>query len=550
MNVIVFNIFFILHLFIGRGFFLFLRKVFKINLKIENIGISSFSIYPIVSIFLIGNLNFIFNFFFPVDSLLYLYLFFALCLVIFNFTEKVIFSYKSQPLVILLISSILSISSFGMRLHYDAGLYHLTNQLWIKENRVIFGIVNVHNRLAFSSIQEYISSSYWLDGNFLLLHFINVLFFIFLFNFLFENIFINKNFHFLKASSICIVFLGFLDNFGFNGGGNGHVAVQTVGKADANFAIIFLITSLLIINSLIINKYTLNNLLLFSYLALFCLQLRLTGALMTFLLSIYLANVIKINQLSIYKILKKSKLLLTVFSLWLLKNIFLSGCLIFPVSITCYKKLSWYTNELLILSIQQSKGFYRALSFEKGFSIWYQDWINTGFNKQISINLFFSLIALFIVMRLLSVKNPRGFKINILFYLFLLLNFILWITNSPGVRFAYGFIMLISVSTVLNRKLRIDNKILNYILLFIFIGDIFLFPRLYSYKEFLNNYQNLTVIEVPVKNISFEKKEWGYQPVSGDQCWDNKECTPSKDIKPPLIKNGYYFFIPELGKKN
>ena len=41
-----------------------------------------------------------------------------------------------------------------------------------------------------------------------------------------------------------------MDNFGVNGGGNGFVAIQTIGKPDSNFAVIYFITSLLILNEL------------------------------------------------------------------------------------------------------------------------------------------------------------------------------------------------------------------------------------------------------------------------------------------------------------
>ena len=48
-----------------------------------------------------------------------------------------------------------------------------------------------------------------------------------------------------------LLLFGILDNFGFNGGRNGFLYIEGVGKQDLAFAVVFLISNLLIINSII-----------------------------------------------------------------------------------------------------------------------------------------------------------------------------------------------------------------------------------------------------------------------------------------------------------
>ena len=46
------------------------------------------------------------------------------------------------------------------------------------------------------------------------------------------------------------------------------------------------------------------------------------------------------------------------FSLWILKNIFISGCAIYPISFTCNNNLSWYSdNSNFIISAKNLSQF-------------------------------------------------------------------------------------------------------------------------------------------------------------------------------------------------
>jgi len=537
MTVIVFNLFYLVHMLIGRGLVLFLKNKLKFKVEFNNLQISEFNIYPIVAIFLFGNLSFIANFFVPVLDIIPYLIGIAIFFIIYNLKEKVTFQYPLQPIVTIIISSILSISTFGMRLHYDMGLYHLVNQTWIRENKIVFGIQNLHNRLGFSSIQEYISSIYWYGGNYVFLHFLNLIFFVFFFIYLYETIFIYKS-KFLQNSSIIILLYCFMDNFGVNGGGNGFVAIQTIGKSDSSFAVIYFITSLLILNELKNKNFSYSMLSIFLYMTFFAIQFRVSGVVLLVLIFFYFFNDKNINFLNIFK---TNKTLLSISFLWLIKNIIISGCAFFPIKYTCVTSLNWYSKELVDLSVEQSRGFYKAIDF-KNLQDWFSIWLNTGFNRQITYNFLISILLIFLIRLFITIKNIDNQKISLSFFIFLILGVLLWLTNSPGLRFAYALYMLCFIPLSFNREIRGDVKYLKVFILMLFSISILLFPRLYSYQHFLNNYSELTSVNIPVDSVEVNQLNWGVSPINGDQCWNYKECSSSNKGIQPLIKYDYYFF--------
>ena len=161
--------------FSGRSLMILFSKSF-LNKKSDDIEIQGIDIqifYPLIGMFLMGNYLNLLNIFQPLKSnLSYLFL-----LILFvNFYEKVnvnkfrTFSYVSLLYLVLLVSS------YDINFHYDAGLYHLNNQLWLLESNAIKGFSNIYAAFGVSSIHEYISAFLWIDTTFISLHFINLIF--------------------------------------------------------------------------------------------------------------------------------------------------------------------------------------------------------------------------------------------------------------------------------------------------------------------------------------------------------------------------------------
>ena len=95
-----------------------------------------------------------------------------------------------------------------------------------------------------SSIFDYIASSFWIGNNYGFIQLLNLnRYSKFFFNFLYFNITSNKKI--MTQFSLIIILVGLLDNLGFDGGRNGFLFIQEIGKFDNVFSIIFLISTII-----------------------------------------------------------------------------------------------------------------------------------------------------------------------------------------------------------------------------------------------------------------------------------------------------------------
>ena len=276
-NILFFNFLY----FIGRGFFILLNTfVLKKDYK-SFFGLKKELYYVLFSIFIIGNLSFFLNFFIPLQNNIVLFL--VSIFLIFNFQKKFYIKAKKDIIIQnILLPGILGFSSYDIGFHYDAGLYHLNNQNWIVNEKIIFGLSNIYSPFGFSSLNEYILSSFWIGNNFMYLHFLNLAFLSLFFAFLYNFIFVSE-IRFYKYGAIFVILYGFLDNFGLNGGRNGFLNIQGVGKVDNNFSIIFFLSSifcLYIIKSKDISK---TDFIIINFFVLFLIQLKVYGVIILFL---------------------------------------------------------------------------------------------------------------------------------------------------------------------------------------------------------------------------------------------------------------------------
>ena len=195
MKLVLFLGYFTYLTFFSRGIIVILNKNLKISFPLDEdtlFGVKIFYFYPLISLFLLGNISFIFNFFFPSNILIILFL---SPILFANFFKKIQIKFDAIELLILgvsLFACFIGVQNLGF--HYDAGLYHLNSQNFINNQKIIIGHVNLFFQYGFSSIMEYLSSIHWIADNLILLSFIQVPFFILFFNIIytFWNIF-DKN---------------------------------------------------------------------------------------------------------------------------------------------------------------------------------------------------------------------------------------------------------------------------------------------------------------------------------------------------------------------
>ena len=511
-----FLIFFSLIYFHGRGiYYIFYnneKKVFLIPINL---------FYPLISLFFVGNLTVIFNFFLP--SINIFFQFILLIPFIFNlksFIKLKVSLYKFIQFVLL--PSILGLSSLTVGLSYDAGSYQLSNQLWIREENIPIGLFNLNFRYGYSSIIEYISANFWLENNFILLHFVNIIFItvfiILLFHFLIET----RN-HLYKRIAIFILIFGFLDNFGLDGGRNGFLDIEAVTKQDTPFAILFLLAHVFLIELIKKNKASSFELTFISLLILFTIQMRVFGVLILILL-FYVVLKLNIFSIKTFTFFIPSIFLGTVFSV---KNIFISGCIFFPIEFLCFETLPWYTKGEAALETKSLNNFHIGYNFESNIYLWFQEWLTKPINKTVFYNFCLSLIVVVVFKKLVYKKKATVKDKNIIFlYFYLFVLFISWVLSAPGIRFGLGIFLLIIFYQAINpSKSLIRLKILEnrtVLILGLLLTTAFI-PRLDNYKYLINDPFNEVVLEPAYPEYTVNNN-YGVSPLNGELCWLNRNC--------------------------
>ena len=534
-TILLFLIFYFFSFFYGRGFI----KLFKISsYTIFNIPIQLF--YPIVGLFFIGNLSVLLNFFVelsnPLAQLFLISLFFL------NLTKsgKTI-KINNKFVQLIMIPGILAISSIGVGLAGDAGLYHLNHQEWLRSSKVVFGLVNAHFRFGFSSISEWIGANFWLNENLILLHFLNLIYIVFFFQVTFHYIFNDKEAMYKKAF-IGILVVGFLDNFGFNGGKNGFIEIEAVTKSDSVVAVLFFLTTIFIFEISKKSSISRDELFILSLLSLLTFQYRIFGALIIFF---YFFMMVRKKYLQLC--IRSSALQVTFLLLWIVKNFINTACLFYPIKASCFDVPFSPTKnvsvEFALYDLNNVHTPLRDLNFFK----WFSTWVQRDINQTVLYNLIFTMLVL-VTYSLFVYKKSNNEKVNTKTLLvFVLLSFVIWIISSPGIRLGVGILLLLYfvIPNLLNyREPRfniVNNKIL---LLALFFSTIVLVPQTNNYKILIENLSQFELRQMKSQNINYENNPNGFGVIpenNSDKCWINTECIRNQDEIIKILNNGYVF---------
>tara|TARA_B100000886_G_C20426006_1_gene494023 strand:+ start:2872 stop:4437 length:1566 start_codon:yes stop_codon:yes gene_type:complete len=484
--------------------------------------------YPLIGLFVFGNILFIFNFFTPLNSInlkivLILILFFNL----YNF--KNILKNTSNLLTLSIFQLIITLSIFNINFQYDAGFYHLNYQNWIKTEKLVVGLSNLHTPFGLSSISDYIASMFWFGNNFALLHLPSIIFLTVLLTFLSFHIFKSNN-KFLKNSSILIIFFGILDNFGFNGGLNGFITISGIIKPDLPFAILFYLFTLLFLNGLIKKSFSIYEINFLSLLLFFSFQYRITSIYLFPFLLFTIFNLVRNKEFKLSQ-LKMQLTYIVLFGLWIVKSFLLTSCLLYPITFTCLNT-KWGNNRNAVNFTDESREFNFAFDINQNFLEWFREWIVQNSNSTILKNFVLSFFIILFISYFFSEKLEDQIVLNFVskcFIVYTILGFLLiWIFGAPSFRFLYGSILFsISCLTLLKKRLNLKNYLNSkYILTILMFASAMLIPRLDSYKSFFDNPLELKVLEVETVRYIEGDGNWVY-PEKGDQCWINKKCIPS-----------------------
>lgn len=552
MTLLLFSVFnLVLTLFL-RGLIVFYKIILKKKFVVDQqqvFGLPVFIFFPILGLFLIGNISVIANILMSINQFRMIMIFIVGVFLIFNFYEKFQFDNKLLLITTLIATPcILAISSYGLKIHFDAIDYHLNFQYWIRESKIIFGLSNLYIAYGWSTIYDYILSHFWFGDNFIFLHYVNLLFFTLFYNFIFYNLIYSKNL-FLKVASLNLLIFGLLDNFGIGGGANGFINIQMIGKPDVSVGVLFVICFMLFLRDFIEDYYSLNHFIFLTTLSLFAFQIKIVSSSLVFLLIYYVYKLI--HKHSFLSILKKTSILNLFFFFYLLKNIFISGCLVFPVSSTCLQSLSWSDKSRVSqFSYDVSTGNNFSILGYESINSWFNEWINHSYNYQVFTNFLISLIIIGIFNIILFNKRDRSKK-NKTFLIYMYCSFLVVSFLYTGPTFRYGFGLYLVLVSVIAINNNIDNySITSLRFRFIYIGlfliTLSLTPRAYSYQQFLSSplsfYETIDSTNEYLNHPALiDEKEIEYEY---SKCYILKTCVKNDDYKNIVeeVKRGYLFY--------
>tara|TARA_B100001540_G_scaffold92941_1_gene83840 strand:- start:14052 stop:15689 length:1638 start_codon:yes stop_codon:yes gene_type:complete len=523
VHIIYFILFFIYFYFLGRGILIGINKLSKKNLFDDDSIFFDTSIlifYPLVGIIFFSNLMFVSNFFTSLKNP-GLFLISSLFILLNLYKRVEILKNKFIYLISLLNLSILSFSSYDINFQYDAGYYHLNYQNWLREDKLIFGLNNLNGAFGTSSIVDYLAAPFWIGSNLIFLHYISIFFVVVLANFLFYHIFISSNKYF-HLSSVLLLFFGFFDNFGLSGGRNGFFTIHGIIKPDIASGIIFYLSCIFLTYIYINKKYNQIEIVGLNLLIIFAYQLKISSSL---LFLFFLMILINSKKFSFKTLFYTNSLLI----LWLVKNIFLTSCLIYPIEVTCFQ-LPWYNIDAIIGIANVTSDFNNSYIIGDSFISWFKAWIMIEINKTIIYNFLFSLVIVFIIKKFITKKITENKLGDFIFPIcFVLGNLIIWIVGAAHPRFIYGlFAYILSMLAINYKAVEIrysKSNFTNLIFLSIFMVTVLLIPRVNSYKTFLDDPFRNPEITPPVVEYRDLRDNW-VLPKEGDQCWINLDCIP------------------------
>ena len=509
----------------------------------------------------ISSVGLLLNFFVPLSQLTNT-LVYTLIIIIFLFKTKLNFNKKIFLFLIIssLITFLLIIKSNVNR--PDAGLYHLPYISILNENKIFFGLSNIHSRFAHVSIIQYLSA---INNNYLFLNngisipLASIVSFFYLY-FFFDVWKIIKDKEHPNISKIFSLFILIYISFKitrYSSFGNDAVAhlsyfylISCILKntlKEVNFSKILLISVFIFINK------------------------PMLGLVFLIPSTIFLIK----NNFKFIKIFNPIfSLPILLLSIWLIKNIIISGCVIFPIKNTCIEKLPWTNIEQIRVTQTEgqawSKGWPDRLNkkismkeFNKDFN-----WVGAWGKKHMKYIL--NIITPYIVVLLLIIifiknrtkihKSSKNKDKDLLIRLWLSILTSLIGTFSfffifPIYRYGYSYLItLISLLFIIAIKNNVKGMKNVFIFKLFLILSLIAFMAKQSQKLIVNNesgkWPNIYTLDTKIskkQKIQIKDNFYYYYPEEGERLcmYSNSPCTSyiiNKNIK-HTKKHTYSIFV-------
>lgn len=478
LNYLLFPIVFIFFYLVIFSYGIQLKKIFfnKINFSTGEIGILGFlAIY----IFATG-IHFISNISQEISLLIYAM---AVCIFIYNFTSMLkIFINESKPILLLLVISIFF--SITTNLHDDVNLYQLPTINYFQQNKIIFGVHGFFDVLAYGHGFYNIMSVFQLPiiQN-AAIYFLPVIFL---------NFFLLACYSYYKKSDnallklfLFIIFLIICFRY---------TRFSTYGADIAPLCIIFLL-QIYTIDFLKKNNFdNLEKFIIFFTFGIF-LKIYVISSVFLFLLFIF------ILKKKLFSILLKNSFFISIiiFVIGGSNNFINSGCLYYPVSITCFEKkiITWSVGKEVSKAREAKqtaeakgiKAYVRLAKFSNDKFSYIQNIEPTRYLEKFKYSYlkhipfdadFKRILVIFVIVIFIfifSIISKKSNKLSINKKNIMLLNlassfcFVMWLTIGPQSRYGGTAILSFFLFTIffINGHARVNllnKKIFNFIFLF------------------------------------------------------------------------------------
>ncbi len=481
--IVVFVFCFITSVFFFTSGFLSNKFLFKINTSDSILEFSIIGIIFLSCIALFANFIFSLNTYFNT-------IIFGFCLsYLFFLSNDLIKKIIISSILIALISTITII--FDNTNRPDSGLYHLPYTSLLNESRISFGVANINERFGIISIIQYLSA---LNNNLvfnkvgILIPLVIIYSTILIF---FINIFLKKN------KSNLVRFLSFLFTIFVLTTSNRYSSFGN--DAPAQFFYLVLVYYFLESTNDLRNK---DHFKLISLIATFVFLIKPFFILSAIIPVLFIYN--KYKKIKIFNL--TTYFVIFIFCTWIIKNIIVTGCLLYPINLTCFDIFDWSVNKnkFALESEAWAKGwpdrFDKSLNYEEYLEkfYWIQVWFRNHF-KFIILKLAPSMIFLIFLSAIFIFKfQNKNFKECKELNQLLVFNagfLIFWFSSFPLYRF--GSAILISLiglffMKIFLKKINLDNyklrKSLVIILIFTSFGIL-----IKNMDRIIKNYSNFYV---------------------------------------------------------
>jgi hypothetical protein len=442
----------------------------------------------------------------------------------------------------------------------DNSLYHLPITFNLINEKIIFGLTNIHSRLGLSSILQYLNAfnvNYInnVDG----LIFATPIFLSYFISLLVNEI--KKKFsekknieYFFLLSILFIISIRFNR---YNGFGNDALANITF----------FLIIYTILLKEKIIEIFKDNKL---NILIVF---LVLQKIFFLFLLLIPFFNLIllcfvkkKSNKFRLNFFLDSRFFCLIFLILWMIKNLFISGCFFYPIHITCLKAVEWnsensHRSSPKILTLEGEAWAKNWNKYEGDLKMseyvnrgnWFPTWKSDHLNivKSKLIVIIAASFLLFIINIIISknkifnnlianFKNVFSNSKYLSIFLISSLGTILWFIKFPIFRYGSSFVLtvliLFTLPFILNLKIskKLNSIIIVFIISIILLKNTFRIIQDFSLnKQLVNRIKLSNFYERKINNQSFYFHDYA--------CGFNKTlCTSYSDQLDQITFKNYF----------